>query len=99
MPCNLSTPDVDHSHDNLVYWLFPACFFLSALVNARTAADTIKRPQYTFSTHPARPMQTNVNKVHVSMKTLCIAQSLYQQMHDVPAAAVRDCKRLQLADC
>lgn len=35
------------------HWLFTECFFLSALLKALSAADTISLPQYTFSTQPA----------------------------------------------
>ena len=35
------------------HWLFTECFFLSALLKALTAADTISLPQYTFNTQPA----------------------------------------------
>ena len=35
------------------HWLFTECFFLSALLKALNAADTISLPQYTFNTQPA----------------------------------------------
>ncbi|DBA75849.1 TPA: hypothetical protein ACH3X1_010251 [Trebouxia sp. C0004] len=35
------------------HWLFTECFFLSALLKALSAADTISLPQYTFNTQPA----------------------------------------------